>query len=418
MTPTKKNNNRYDLSDKVIHFFRDVDTCSEDAPIVPEHWGYSAIPEDFKISALFSLRHCIRQGRIWATWAWRGEKRTIYGPRPAVCFTEMPIPAFIETSCARAKRNEAIASYALVFSKLALYNVGARPVIYGLSTFAVPDTDRRSGERFFPNTVMPTAEQYRYVAYNPSSERLDWTHEREWRWPLDEAPWCNLNDFPPEDSDSIPGLSIDAQCMRGMGVIVKSDNEAQSIIHDILTKVDRGDISKSHFEFVLAHENIPNWYDIINKNEIESILHNNMIELEEYFDINSDKSMTFVEDLSRMAKEIENSTPDPEHQHPYDTGGCWLWLVENSHELVRALIQCNRVNVNKGGKYLVHFPEIRQDRPLQQKEEMITRLAKNIYQSYEVLGCYHSVLHSSDSDGIPNYNNYDYSKRSFFYNFS
>jgi hypothetical protein len=44
---------------------------------------------------------------------------------------------------------------------------------------------------------LPASEQYRYVAYNPAHGGLDWSHEREWRWPLEGEPW--------EDDGSPPG---------------------------------------------------------------------------------------------------------------------------------------------------------------------------------------------------------------------
>lgn len=35
----------------------------------------------------------------------------------------------------------------------------------------------------FADTVFPICEQYRFVAYNPTSTNwIDWSHEREWRW--------------------------------------------------------------------------------------------------------------------------------------------------------------------------------------------------------------------------------------------
>ena len=38
--------------------------------------------------------------------------------------------------------------------------------------------------RIYEESVLPQSEQYRYVAYNPTSKGrwIDWSHEREWRW--------------------------------------------------------------------------------------------------------------------------------------------------------------------------------------------------------------------------------------------
>ena len=129
------NNIRYDLSDWLIHFFRDVSPYSDSGIDLPEHLGWSNILEDNgkPIPALFMLRCAIRHQRIWATWAYRGGKRTIYGYRPAVCFTEMPIAAFFEAAEIRSIRGQHISPYAIIINKRQMAQAGALPVIYGLS---------------------------------------------------------------------------------------------------------------------------------------------------------------------------------------------------------------------------------------------------------------------------------------------
>ena len=47
----------------------------------------------------------IRNGRLWATWSYRNNAGTIYGSSPAVCFTEMPIAAFLESGELRATKH-------------------------------------------------------------------------------------------------------------------------------------------------------------------------------------------------------------------------------------------------------------------------------------------------------------------------
>lgn len=63
-----------------------------------------------------------------------------------------------------------------------MFNYGARPVIYGLDEHNNARCSQgRNGERILDETALPLIEQYRYVTYVPG--KIDWTHEREWRWP-------------------------------------------------------------------------------------------------------------------------------------------------------------------------------------------------------------------------------------------
>lgn len=128
-----KSNIRFDLSDYLVHFFRDVDLEGANTILFPEHMGWQNIWEDTFLPAIFLLRASLRNGRLWATWSFRKGVRTIYGPHPAICFTEMPIAAFLEAGHDRRAKGQAMSPFALVFPKDTLHCIGARPVIYGLS---------------------------------------------------------------------------------------------------------------------------------------------------------------------------------------------------------------------------------------------------------------------------------------------
>jgi hypothetical protein len=59
------NNDRYDLSNRLIHFFRRVDISGDDAPPWPQHLNYASIDEGEELlEPLFLLRHAIRGGRL------------------------------------------------------------------------------------------------------------------------------------------------------------------------------------------------------------------------------------------------------------------------------------------------------------------------------------------------------------------
>lgn len=415
--PAARNNRRYDLSDRLIHFFRDIDISSDDAPATPEHWGYSSIPEDVDMPAFFLLRHAVRQGRLWATWSYRGGERTIYGPRPAVCFTEMPIAAFVEASRDRQAMGQAISSYALVFPKRPLFVTGARPVIYGLSSPARAHTDPYTGERRFSEDALPLREQYRYVAFDPSSGRLDWTHEREWRWPSEEAPIIDPDGIPPEDSNALPGLELDVQAMQGMGVIVGTPEEADRVLHDVLTKVDRDDLNENHYQFILATNAIRNWTALRDPSDIEDAIHAKIVDLAPYFNVRRKEAEQMAAEIDRIALNVDSRTTNSSDGYYPELGGCWLWLRDNRHPIVRALIRLGRAVVNGEGRYLVDLPLIDPSRPLRQRQEMIEEVARELFQNYKLPGTYFAVLNSWSPDAIPNYHNDDLAD-DFFYNFS
>lgn len=408
------NNRRFDLSDHLIHFFRDLDLEKADGPVIPEEWGYATIYEDTLLPAFFLLRHAIREGRLWATWSVRGGRRTIYGPRPAVCFTEMPIAAFVDASRERAAKGEAMGTCALVIPKAAAFRAGARPVIYALSS------DARSsgglGMRLFAEADLPSQEQYRYVAYDPGRKSLDWTHEREWRWPLDvEAYKEDPYGIPPADSADLPGLELDRSTMLGMGVIVGTRREADKVIHDVLTKVDRGDISENHYAFIIARDAIPDWVSLRGHAEMEQAISENAIDLAQFFSVKKSDAKKAHDLLRSLAAQVESEAGSPGSGYSNEHGGCWLWLKDNRHALVRALACIGAASITATGRYLVDLPEISAVRPLRQREELLAVVCQRVRETFGTEANYFSVLDSQDYDEIPSYTD-DLVGDPFFYN--
>lgn len=410
------NNRRFDLSDHLIHFFRDLDLEKADTPAVPEEWGYATIHEDTQLPAFFLLRHAIREGRLWATWSIRNGRRTIYGPRPAVCFTEMPIAAFIDASRERAAKGEAMGTCALVLPKAAAFRAGARPVIYALSSNA--RSSGGSGRRSFAEADLPGQEQYRYVAYDPGRKALDWTHEREWRWLLDvEAYEVDPDGIPPADSADLPGLELDRSTMHGMGVIVGTRREADKVIHDVLTKVDRGDILESHYAFIIARDDIPDWVALRGHAEMEQAISENAIDLAQFFSVKKSDARNKHDLLRSLAAQVESEAGRPGSEHFDEEGGCWLWLKDNRHPLVRALARIGAVSITATGRYLVDLPEISAARSLRQREELFALVGQKVRETFDIEAHYFSVLDSDDYNAIPSYTN-DLVGDPFFYNFN
>ncbi len=94
----------------------------------------------------------------------------------------MPLYSFA-TYVHSKKDSSKVSAYGIAFLKSEFFAAGGRPAIYGLSTDSPIYIANTPYQRIFDSSVLPIAEQYRYVAYNPlGTHWIDWSHEREWRW--------------------------------------------------------------------------------------------------------------------------------------------------------------------------------------------------------------------------------------------
>ena len=206
MSPRFGGERRPDLSEWVLHFVRGHRSDDEhyydlmpferyegfpyheDPKVSDRFFNQSPFEEDFpgwsELGSFPLLKKIIRDGHIRTSWSFRRGMPTIYGPRAAVCLTEMPLYALMEY--AKVRRAEDVSVYAIGVLKRELFQAGGRPAIYGVS--AKHKDEPRKGEHTWPRKLDPScgiseAEQYRYVFTNlrPDSP-IDWLHEREWRW--------------------------------------------------------------------------------------------------------------------------------------------------------------------------------------------------------------------------------------------
>lgn len=250
---------RLDISQWVIHFVHDRNPNNdptqyfEEFTAVPsgfdhnghphysewDHWDehYQWEPDASAFQVIWKI---IRDGYLRAGWAHRNERPTIYGPHPAVCFTEMPLQAFIQYSVQRNDRGN-ISPYAIAIPRKELFLAGARPAIYGLSHDPVEAS--KGDPLFIPNVRcladkcgLGLTEQYRYVATNLGPGRYsDWTHEREWRWPYNYE----------GDTEDVPGLPIWLQSSRCASfskvvIIVPTAEERDRLLNLLKTNYDSG----------------------------------------------------------------------------------------------------------------------------------------------------------------------------------
>lgn len=157
---------RYDMTEYVVHMTWSLDSLIE---ILREGYIRASLSE---------------MGNIYSTKV----KPTIRGPRPAVCFTEQPLWALIDTVNATGGR---WSGYGVAFHKVPLYRWGARPVWYVPlcdlgSEVGKAHKNYKEGRRIHGGNI-PLDLQYRCVPYEPDysythMQQIDFSWEREWRF--------------------------------------------------------------------------------------------------------------------------------------------------------------------------------------------------------------------------------------------
>lgn len=263
--------NRLDLSDWVIHFVhqRQSDDNPQDLQEIAELEGFDAdlrLPDyyddkgnghniltpyeeneywiDENADAFDVLLKILHDGFIHSGWSLRNFIPTIYGPKSAVCFTEMPLYALVQYAKFRGEYSGYVGNYGIAFRRNELFAAGGRPVIYGLS--CVPTEAETTPEGIYQGRIldiektgMPLCEQYRYVktrmnkSYDPNIHPVDWTHEREWRWAL------------PNDSLGVPGLPFFlskeyADFFSDIVIIVGTEEEQGVVLSHLRNLFDSG----------------------------------------------------------------------------------------------------------------------------------------------------------------------------------
>jgi hypothetical protein len=252
---------RIDLTDWIIHFVHN--RVPENDPRCfcntgddfefPDYFDSDGKPrsilntyadDDFPIEddalAFTVLKKILHDGYIKSGWSFRNGNPTIYGPTSAVCFTEMPLYALIDYAKKRGSYSDYVGEYGIALKRESLYTAGARPAIYGLSTKHIeanetdPFWSKGSAYRLLSTTEtgIGPMEQYRYVYMNLGGDkRTDWSHEREWRWPL------------VDDQYGVPGLpfilSEDyADFFSEVVVIVSTEAEKTEILRRLKNMYD------------------------------------------------------------------------------------------------------------------------------------------------------------------------------------
>ncbi len=243
--------NRLDMTDWALHFVhqRDIQNSPLDMKFpydlyqgVPYHenpeingrfsdWDHmdEYLPLEPDASPMGVLLRIITDGHIRASWALRNGRPTVYGPRAAVCFTEMPLHSLVDYAKRRGETD--VDCYAVGLLKAELFAAGGRPAIYGLTGSY---KDRTPDGYPWPRKLdeacgIAESEQYRFVRMSAdASYPIDWSHEREWRW-ADHLDGCHCPGLP-------VWLTDEPFRFSRIFVVVPTTAEAESVL-DLLKRL-------------------------------------------------------------------------------------------------------------------------------------------------------------------------------------
>lgn len=410
-----QNSRRFDLSDKLIHWVRPLDLDSEDASIDfdTDEWGAGNIVEDTKISPFFLLRRIVRMRQLQSTYSYRGKNPTIYGKYPAVCFTEMPLAAFIETSHKRQSNGQKISPYCLIFPKDQLFSDGARPVIYGTSVNVDANCDQ-AGIRTLNPPVFGEDELYRYVAFT-SNSGIDWTHEREWRWAnrnyvvspkelqmqawgrgeeadkLDSKVQQWTSDYNLNGRHDANGLNLDS--FRGVALLVKTARQERLLTHDILRLIDTGKIDKDLFSHIIKAPAIKEIVDLHDPDRVRQVFESNTLCLESFFDRDEALEQRVKDSLERIDCRLKGLVAQGVEENG-EEGDSWVWIIDNLHPVCRCMVHLNLLRFSKNsGRYLLHFSAFNLLESLGAKECMAIKASEMLSEVFpDLKTTYFSVM--------------------------
>jgi hypothetical protein len=272
----------------------------------------------------------------------------------------MPLYALIEYSKNRNNENY-IEPYGIAFLKEELFEAGARPVIYGLSgthkESKKGDTNYEIGLRTLSEKCgIGLREMYRYVYTKISaSKRIDWTHEREWRWAdLDEKfEWFSGLPFIAKNDDFRFSKII---------VFVKTTEEVEDVIehlqhlyHSKTTNFDREyDLKVIANTYVLAIDELAKLNKDISTINLDDLPLSSIPKVEKI--VVSEETKKKVKNAISKATKIYLTQAKKDSKQIGDVGPCGsldiVTYVSNS-EITQALIDLDiGISFGKGYYYV------------------------------------------------------------------
>lgn len=377
---------RNDLTEWVFHFVHDRKPENDSLEFSYDWEGdfnYVALPDYFTFEgepiyltekyeeddyglesdakAFFVLKKILHDGIIKTGWSFRKGVPTIYGPKSAACFTEMPLYALIEYAKAR-NNKDFIQSYGIAFLKDEIFEAGARPVIYGLSD---KHLEASREDKFFEKGFRALSEKcgiglkemYRYVYTSFKKERrIDWTHEREWRW-------ADLN-----EEFNFAGMPFIAKSKNNFFtriiVFVKTSDEVEDILEHLqnLYHSKETNFSREYNLRLLESTYVTSLEDISKlKISLENVkfddLPFNKIQKLTKIDVKSN-TYDLVKKVIKETEDLYYKETEKKFNEIGDFGACGhasLVTFESNSEITQALIDLDIAHSFAKGEYVIYL---------------------------------------------------------------
>lgn len=384
---------------RVAHYFRNVDLSSDSSPdFIPEGFWSGCCVEAPYWPARVLLREAIRSHHIWATFGIRSGRETINGTQPAVCFSGFNVADLIAVRDGLSAADEHATQYAITFPTRSAELAGAEQVVRGGNLRAF--IQKESGLRFVPEAEV-VRKMFRYIDVQLDLFR-EQTSQPEWRWPYTGNFRREVAEIEEEgfESNSIPGLDLAQENWSGIGVIVSTEADALRLQYDILSLIDQGLVSQSHFDHLLVCDLLPTSLSGLTDAEVNAAVTAACFDFKSCLVISDEAVISALKDFSARVLDLECSTSESE---VHEVGGCWVCFQDNTHPYVRALVKSGRVVVNNLGRYLGKLVELNCERDLRERQNIVKALCEQLQEAQGVVCSYYSVRNSWHPDDDPAY---------------
>lgn len=385
-------------SNRVVHYFRDVDLTSGSKPdFIPESFSHNCWAED-RWPGRFLLRVAIRFHHIWATFGVRNGHATIQGSQPAVCFSGFSVADLIAVRDGMAAATSAVTQYAVTFPASSAERAGARQVVKGGNLRAILQANHPS-EPVSQDELWQN--EYRYV-----DGQLDifgnQTTQLEWRWPYTRNYRRAIEKIERDGhlGDKLPGLDLTQKKWSQIGVVVATEADALRLQYDILTLIDQQIVSVDHFDHLLVCERMPAELDGLTDAGRTAALTAACFDFKSCLVVSDEAAAFAAADFTARVSALEASSLKKE---TLERGGCWVYFEDNAHPYVRALLKAGRVVVNKSGRYLGTLDELGRGRDLGERQQIVKVLCQQLEREHGVACSYFSVRDSWLPDDLPSY---------------
>jgi len=391
---------------RIVHYFRDVDLFGSACPeFVPESFPSYCQPDDEAWSAGLLLRIALRMKHLWPTYGIRDGRRTIQGEHPAVCFANFNLADLIAVRDGFRPQDGVVTRYAITFPLKIALEGGIQPVIQWSSGKA----SLLDGSSLEGMAEHDADNQYRYVSDDPGTS---WppTGYPEWRWryPRSYRRIIRIIEEDGFEGGVIPGLNLTDTKWSGIGIVVPDMPTARLLQYDILTLIDQGLVSESHFDHILVCDQLPVSLEGLSEEQLQMAFSKACFDFKSCMEVSSEAAAAQDDFRNRLAM-LDASTPKQvEREH----GGCWLWFQDNDQPYVRALIKAGRVKPNLKGRYLASLWELsmvheRRDllelRDLRNRQDIALALSKKLEEKHGLRSTYFSVWESYSPNDDPAY---------------